>query len=84
MPGFGQIMRPGIRFPRPRYQVIRCEGLQQEQAGYQAYEDTAELDNVGVCDGVEAADPGVEDGDQGGADDGGVQLHVYDHGQCGA
>ena len=51
---------------------------------YQAYEDTAELNNVGVRDGVEPADPGVEDRDQGGADDGGVQLHVYDHRQCGA
>ena len=84
MPAFRQIIRPGIRFPRPRYQVIRCEGLQQELAGYQAYEDTAELDNVSVSDGVEAADPGVEDRDQGRTHHRGVQLHVYYHRQGGA
>ena len=55
-----------------------------EQAGYQADEDTAELDNVSVSDGVEAADPGVEDRDQGRAHHRGVQLHVYYHRQGGA
>ena len=76
-------MRPGIRFARPRYQGIGCEGL-EEQSGYQAYEDTSELDNVGVGDGVEAAHPRVEDGDQGRADHSRVQLHVYYHRQGGA
>ena len=83
LPAFGQIMRPGIRFPRPRYQGIGCKGL-QEQFDYQAYEDTAQLDNVGVGDGVEASHPGVEDCDQGRADHRRVQLHVYYHRQCGA
>ena len=75
---------PGIRLPRPGCQGIRMQAGLLEQAGYQADEDTAELDNVSVSDGVEAADPGVEDRDQGGADHRGVQLHVYYHRQGGA
>ena len=70
-------------FQGPGIKLSGMKGLQW-QAGYQAYEDTAKLHNVGVCDGVESADPGVEDCNQGGADHGGVQLHVYDHGQGGA
>ena len=48
----------------------------------QADEDASELDDVGVGDGVEAADPGVHDGDECAQNDGGVDLHVDDHGQC--
>ena len=51
------------------------------QAAYQSNEDAPELDNVGVGDGVESADPGVHDGDEGAQDDGRVDLHVDDHGQ---
>ena len=62
----------------------RFESSLEQEQGYQADEDAAELHDVRVGHRVEAADPGVEDRDQGGADDCGVQLHVYDHRQCGA
>ena len=50
----------------------------------QADEDAGKLDDVGVGDGVEAADPGVHDGDEGAQDDGRIDLHVDDHCQSGS
>ena len=48
---------------------------------YQSHEDASELYDVGVCDGVEAPDPGVADSNQGREHHGHVQIHVDDHSQ---
>lgn len=42
----------------------------------QAYEDAEQLDDVGVGDGVEAAEQGVEDGHASAEDDGSAVVHV--------
>ena len=42
------------------------------------------MHHIRVGDGVEAADPGVHDCDEGAEDDGSVDLHVDDDGQRGA
>lgn len=51
---------------------------------HQSEEDAAKLHDVRVGDGVEATDPGVADGDQGGEHHSHVQVHVDDHSQGGA
>lgn len=43
---------------------------------YQPQENTSQLDDVCVRHAVEAPHPGVEHGDQGGADHGRVQVHL--------
>ena len=55
------------------------QGAQGHPCKYQANGYAAELDNVGVGDGIEAADPGVKDGDQRRYDHGGVQRDLEDH-----
>ena len=67
-----------------RYPGGRIESSLEQEQGYQADEDAAELHDVRVGHRVEAADPGVEDRDQGRAHHRRVQLHVYYHRQGGA
>ena len=79
---FAQIMWVG---PRDIHVAgTRIESSLEQEQGYQADEDAAELHDVRVGHRVEAADPGVEDRDQGRAHHRRVQLHVYYHRQGGA
>ena len=57
--------------------VSRGSGL----ASYQPEGDAAQLDHVSVGHAVEAADPGVEHGNQGRDDHGGVKGDHEDYGQ---
>ena len=56
-------------------------GATHSPASYQTEGDTAQLDHVSVGHAVEAADPGVEHGDQGRDDHGGVKGDHEDYGQ---
>ena len=61
--------------------TTRCRGTHQVPrypCKYQANGNAAELDNVGVGDGIESADPGVKNGDEGGYDDGWVKRDLED------
>ncbi len=51
---------------------------------HQSRKDASQLDDVGVGDRVEAADPRVGDGDERREDDGRVQVHLDDDGEGGA
>ncbi len=51
---------------------------------HQSRKDASQLDDVSVGDRVEAADPGVGDGDERRQDDGRVQVHLDDDGEGGA
>lgn len=59
-------------------------GPGKRNAHPEADEDTEQLDDVSVGDGVQASEQGVEDGDAGAEDDGRAVVHVYDDGQRGA
>ena len=52
--------------------------LARHPGKYQADGNASELDDVGVGDGIESADPGVKDGDESGYDDGRVEGNLED------
>lgn len=57
---------------------------QPRSIAYQTDEYAEELNDVGISDGVETAEEGVENRDAGAQDDGGALVHVDDDRQRGA
>ncbi len=64
--------------------MVESHSLNGPLATHQSGEYASQLDDVCVRDGVEAADPGVGDGDERAQDHGRVQVHVDYDGQGGA